>query len=512
MHQQFEGESLEQLVLEVKNKWGSQAKIVKAEKIKPKGFKSLGVKNKYCLHVEVPDVIDLTRNEPPDRFKIDRATHRENELVRDPAAMAKRLAMAYGEEKGGLQSSPPVDQIYDKLILTNLSIEDSQVVDPLAQNVQDVRADSKRNRPTHPSWKTLGRDTVKILKPAPKSKREKGRKEEARNAYSSNNQITNSVNLNAPNDSFINELTDAQANTDQTLANSEFENELIKLATRVKIQQSDKVDDMRIEMDLEITAVLNLDCPSSIDLTRNPPEISWVEYQQLEPNLAYSNENDSPSSLDKINTIDHLSRLEDRIEELIASLSREVQADILAVNDNCEKTSKDVPNRAKSTRAHVLVIGESHLINEGLHYLYNVSGELGRDTTDHEALIIETKSGLEEFNKTLCTNAQPKLAIAPLSTSSSLSLEDFRSIRKSHQDLQTYFVLDHQIELFEIDNCVTATGGPEKVSLILCGNQFSSQKGSGSTPAVSPRSGSAVKTKYRVLNSTASMVRSQWSH
>lgn len=145
--QQFEGESLELLILNVKNQWGSAAKIIKAEKIKPAGLKSLVYKERFSILVEISDNPNFSNALVEDRFRAESARLREDTLVRDPAEFAVRLARAYGEVAPSQPQSPSTSLPFPNL---KVSSNPSQHLldDPSDPDKRTLRSNSKGAKKT----------------------------------------------------------------------------------------------------------------------------------------------------------------------------------------------------------------------------------------------------------------------------------------------------------------------------------------------------------------------------
>ncbi len=470
MQQQFEGESLEQLVLEVKSKWGTNAKIIKAEKVRSSKFRMSGALQKYTLIVEVPDVIDLNRPIGKDRFKIDLAKHRENELVRDPAEIAKRLARAYGEV---------VDPDINGHDITDTHIDFNPAPKVIPSQNKDKKDHSKGPIVKQPRWPQLKRDALrgkKITKnpfTAPESTKHDDPIPQCLQAYDS----PKDQNLADDAPSFQQALQDANRSNSisgpiETLNDSHddsFDEDLLALALDQTSYPLGDLIQTPTNTNVKDNSLVNLQSRTWIDLTKGVDRAILPNESFNEKQISYHYPTlDSQNTKTNQMITDHLSLLEKRVNELTQTLADEVRSDILRAKQN-PKTSNASPSQDPALRS-VLVVGSNAVINEGLHYLLNTSGEIPANICDQAAILLDSKITIATMIESQQVDPSPKLMIVKTSKAVDYALNDIRYLRERVGILDTYVFVKSSGSLSATTRLIKELGGSKNLTIVVCGS------------------------------------------
>lgn len=466
MQQQYNGESLEHLVLRVKNQWGNTAKIIKAEKIRPSGLRSFGGRDKFSLLVEIPDIIPFSETKPRDRFKSDHASRRESELVRNPAEMALLLARAYGEDpkenrdnSTNLRTQPRV---------TNSPIE--QPNDPKADETETMNVLKKSRKEKRdlkrPLWSKLTRDSLDHSKPSklPKSS------VKIHGQLDANGHRVKNLDPEAEKISFKSELNQAQVPVQNQSDNDVAFNQELLVAATSRADTPTSLIDSDLRESISNKAYLNRpNQPSFIDLTKSPPQI--ITSPTETPDNSTESKLASISPLKETSgRIDHVAWLETRISDLTKSMSEEIQADLTSIAE--PQSQKNTPHDQIVTyqQMKTLIIGDSAVINEGLHYLFNNSNELSDSIEKSKQILINSKDSLTEIETITDPQEGPELAVASINQVSNLNYRDFVNLRHSCRSLNTYLVCDSRWSNNYVQDLIQSLGGSRKLCVVIVGS------------------------------------------
>ncbi len=160
---QFEGESLEALIMKIKGTYGGRAKIVKAEKIKPGGLKSFVAKERFSVLVEISDHDSTPTKKKAPSISERRAAPHLDRLVQDPSEFAARLARAYGEETPAVEhrAAPAFSLPFPSLFKGDEVVVDGELVqETRSKQSSKLRSKSGKEKSVSPPiWTRLSKKT-----------------------------------------------------------------------------------------------------------------------------------------------------------------------------------------------------------------------------------------------------------------------------------------------------------------------------------------------------------------